>query len=998
MIVKDAPYVIVAGDGRFAAVVDRGRIAVLQISDGTLAGEYAIANGAQVAWLGSPSRLLVISPGPGYQTAQLIDPDPTPSELGEPVPEDETRVEATSRLAATVDDYALLLGAQGATLLQALGMKLALSRFLTLTVPSVAGTAGRRFVVAIGGTIEEWDPKQRAATRRVRLRIPVHNEITAVGGSDRRFWMITRDTPSRIDVIVDVNRGKPDAYDLPEPIASVARHPQRELLACIGRDTGRLYVLSLDGQLATRTVTVEGLDAIDSVAFCPGQTVAMVAARTGKPVMIVGLDGKPLGAAPAVQAGPAASSPRPPVRAVDDVEPPPRARPRVADEREPREPTPPAPAPDALSARSASSRSSHAEHDAQLERLRRVVVATVERALARDLASDTPGGDADDAVSDELRDARAALAQGTTALDLVCRDHEVDAIGAQVLLYVAAPALWGELARRYTVLANDPSRAVCDEHLLVQLLGDTFSRRELARALDPDAPLVRHGLVRVGERARPFQPLSADPIVVKLLAGDELGGDEPGIHRVDLDVPLDRVVAPPDVIERALADLAAAPAGRARVVVRGRTGSGRTTLLAALARHAGRSLAMIDVAPLVRDQRLCELSLLLLHANLRGWLPCVDGLDAIASDDAAARSVIRDVIRDHHGPVAVRLPHYLESPIEPDHVLVDLPSLSRTERAEQWRSALAEHGRTVRDLDALASRFVVGTGTIRRVAAIVARAAERDTDRAVDSAMRQHLAARLPAMATRVTQLASWTDVVLPGDVQNSIGELVARIRHRHTVFEAWGFDRLMTAPRGVTALLQGERGTGKTLVAGAIANDLGVDLYRIDLAGVLPTWSGETEQNLGKVFDAAEQAQAVLLLEQADVLVEKRAGGGERDVALAYLVQRFDACDGVVILTVNDGTAIDEPVARRVSAQVTLPFPDEAARERLWRVHLPDDLPVRGTLDLAALARQNQMSGGGIRDAALRAAFLAAAEGSPIAQEHLERAVRSELFETADR
>ncbi|HEU4614436.1 MAG TPA: hypothetical protein VFS15_20210, partial [Kofleriaceae bacterium] len=486
MIVKDAPYVIVAGDGRFAAVVDRGRIAVLQLPDGTLAGEYAIASGAQVAWLGSPSRLLVISPGPGYQTAQLIDPDPVPNELGEPMPEDETRVEATARLAATVDDHALLLGAQGATLLQALGMKLAPSRFLTLTVPSVAGTAGRRFVVAIGGTVEEWDPKQRAATRRVRLRIPVHNAITAVGGNERRFWMITRDTPARIDVIVDISRGKLDAYELPEPIASVARHPQRELLACIGRDTGQLYVLSLDGQLAPRAVAVEGLDAVDSVAFCPGQTVAMVAARAGKPVRIVGLDGKPLGAAPTVQAGAAASPPLPPVRAVDDVEPASRARPRDLSECEP---APAEPALDALSARPTSPRPSPSEHDAQLERLRRVVVATVERALARELA----GGDPDEPVSDELRDARAALAQGTTALDRVCREHEIDAIGAQVLLYVAAPALWGELARRYTALANDPSRAGCDEHLLVQLLGDTISRRELARALDPDAPLVRHG-------------------------------------------------------------------------------------------------------------------------------------------------------------------------------------------------------------------------------------------------------------------------------------------------------------------------------------------------------------------------------------------------------------------------------------------------------------------------------------------------------------------------
>jgi AAA+ superfamily predicted ATPase len=569
-----------------------------------------------------------------------------------------------------------------------------------------------------------------------------------------------------------------------------------------------------------------------------------------------------------------------------------------------------------------------------------------------------------------------------------------------VLLYVAAPALWGELAQRYGALANDPNRALCDEHLLGQLLGDTISRRELARALDPDAPLVRRGLVRVGERARPFQPLSVDPIVVKLLAGYDLGGDEPGLQRVDLGVALEHVVAPPAVIERALAELAGQPAGRARVVVRGRTGSGRRTLLAALARRAESSLAMVDVAALVRDGRLGELSLLLQHASLRGWLPCVDGFDAIASDDAGARSVVRDVIRDHHGPVAMRLPHHVQAPIDPDHVLVELSPLTAAERAEQWQAALSEHGRTVRDLDALAGRFVVGAGTIRRVATVVARGAERDTDRAADSAVRQHLGARLPSIATRVTQLASWSHVILPSEIQRSIDELVARVRHRHTVFDAWGFDRLMSASRGVTALFQGDPGTGKTLVAGAIASDLGVDLYRIDLARIVSTWSSAIEQDLGTMFDIAEQAQAVTLLEEADSLVATRAGTDERaaTVALAYLLQRLDASDGITIVTLNAGAVIDEPLARRMSAHVTLPFPDEAARERLWRVHLPDELPVRGTIDLAALARQNRMSGGDIRDAALRAAFLAAAESSPLTQEHLERAVRSELFEATDR
>ena len=1114
-VAGDSPRVIVAGDARFAAVIERGRVVVVELAGATPIAEYAIAADAQLAWLGVPSRLLVISRGPGYQTAELIDPAPVPGEL-DAVAEGETRVEATARIAATTDQHALLVGARGAMLVHVTGAKLVLSQFHTLKLPTLAGPAGRRFVAAIDGTIEEWDPARRAATRRVRLRIPLQNAITAVGGSERCFWMVTRDTPSRIDVIAHAGRGHSDAHELPEPIASVASHPQRDLLACIGRETGRLYVVALDGQLATGAIEVQGLDTVDSVAFCPGQTVAMVVARAGRPIRAVGLDGRfegrtapavrPVAVAMAVE-GPsteldASSRPlarelderaparslgreldeRAPARALgrelDEPSPPPLARTlvepmpprplgRALDEPSPSPPplargldepaapprplarteddsayrplVPPRPRPAprtttqqiaSLGTRSSAPRCSKGEYQALLEHYRRGIAALAVRAIARDwdsgrlafptqdrppheaevlgIAGRTSGlnasrlvaaTDALDEAKEQLRIARAALAERLSPLEVVCREYGVGTVGEQVLLHVVAPALWGELARLYGILANDPARTACDEHLLWQLLGDTVSRRELARELDVDAPLVRHGLLRAGDRPRPFQPLVANPILVKLLGGYDVDDDEPGIDRVDCGVTVDGVVAPGPVIERALADLAAAPAGLGRVVVRGRIGSGRRTLLAALARLAGRSLALIDVASLVRDKRLPALSTLLQHASLRGWLPCVDGLDTIASDDAASRSILRELIRDHHGPVAVRVPHHMQPPLDPDHVLIELPMLSTTERAEQWRAALTEHGLAVRELDTLAARFVVGTGTIRRVTAVVSRGVERDTDRAVEDAMRQHLESKLGTVATRVTRLATWSQVVLPTDIQDSIVELVARIRHRRTVFDTWGFDTLMATSRGVTALFQGGPGTGKTMVAGAIANELGLDLYRIDLSRVMSKWIGETEQNLGKVFDAAEEGQAVILFDEADSLFAKRTEvrtsvDRYANLEVNYLLQRLDSFEGVAILTTNFGTAIDQAFKRRMSVRLTFPFPDDEARERLWRVHLPEKLPIRGDLDLAGLARRYQMSGGYIRNAALRAAFLAAEEGTPLTQHLLERAVRAEFRE----
>jgi SpoVK/Ycf46/Vps4 family AAA+-type ATPase len=363
------------------------------------------------------------------------------------------------------------------------------------------------------------------------------------------------------------------------------------------------------------------------------------------------------------------------------------------------------------------------------------------------------------------------------------------------------------------------------------------------------------------------------------------------------------------------------------------------------------------------------------------------------------RANVREVLHDHVGPVTVRLPRHAQPPLEPGYVLIDLPDSTIAERAQQWRDALAPHRLAVKDPDELAARFTVGAGTIHTIAEAVARSAPESADAAIETSMRQHLETRLGTVATRVTRLATWSQIVLPADIRDSIVELIARVRHRRKVYDTWGFDQVITSARGLTALFQGGPGTGKTLVASAIANDLGLDLYRIDLSRVISKWIGETEQNLAKVFDAAEEGQALILFDEADSLFAKRTEvktsvDRYANLEVNYLLQRLDTFEGVAILTTNFGTAIDAAFKRRLSCRLTFPFPDDEGRERLWAVHLPAQMPRAGKLDLAGLARRYRMSGGYIRNAALRAAFLAAEENSPLTQDHLERAVRAEFRE----
>jgi SpoVK/Ycf46/Vps4 family AAA+-type ATPase len=269
----------------------------------------------------------------------------------------------------------------------------------------------------------------------------------------------------------------------------------------------------------------------------------------------------------------------------------------------------------------------------------------------------------------------------------------------------------------------------------------------------------------------------------------------------------------------------------------------------------------------------------------------------------------------------------------------------------------------------------------------------------VDGYIRQTRDVRLARYAYRVARLASWSSVVLPPDILDSLRELVARVRHGRQVYETWGMNRTVTTARGLTALFQGPPGTGKTLVAGVVARELGLDLYQVDLSKVMSKWIGETERNLATIFDAAEDGQVVLLFDEADSLFAKRTevrSSNDRyaNLEVNYLLQRLDSFEGIAILTTNSGNTIDQAFKRRLSFRLSFPFPDEETREQLWRAHLPPELPIGGPLTLDTLARKYQLSGGYIRNACLRAAFLAAQEETLLHQHHLERAVALEFAE----
>jgi SpoVK/Ycf46/Vps4 family AAA+-type ATPase len=255
---------------------------------------------------------------------------------------------------------------------------------------------------------------------------------------------------------------------------------------------------------------------------------------------------------------------------------------------------------------------------------------------------------------------------------------------------------------------------------------------------------------------------------------------------------------------------------------------------------------------------------------------------------------------------------------------------------------------------------------------------------------------KLGDYAKRVDVTQTWDDLVLPQDQMDAIKYLVARIRQRRTVYEQWGFAAKVGKGLGTSALFSGPPGTGKTMVAALIAKELGLELYQVDMAKITSKWIGETERNLAALFDAAEAGHAILLFDEADSLFGKRTdvkSSNDRYANLEtnYLLQRLESFTGICLLTTNHENAIDPAFQRRLSLHLRFDLPEAEEREQLWRAMLPAAAPVAPGLDVAGLARRFAMSGGYIRNAALRAAFMAADEGSAITTRHLECAAKLE-------
>ena len=335
------------------------------------------------------------------------------------------------------------------------------------------------------------------------------------------------------------------------------------------------------------------------------------------------------------------------------------------------------------------------------------------------------------------------------------------------------------------------------------------------------------------------------------------------------------------------------------------------------------------------------------------------------------------------------------------NLAVDVAKPTASEQVAVWQALVGEQSPD--SPGKLAAQFNLDLPAIRQLAQSVlekgdTKAEELDTE--LWQACQRSVRPRLDNLAQRIEPRVGWPDLVLPEVEQNLLYQIADQVGQRSRVYSEWGWGQRISRGLGINVLFAGTSGTGKTLAAEVLANHLRLNLYRIDLSAVVSKYIGETEKNLRRLFDAAEDGGVILFFDEADALFGKRSEVKDShdryaNIEVNYLLQRMESYGGLAILATNMKSALDPAFMRRLRFVVNFPFPGMVERKRLWQKVFPAHTPL-DKLDFERLARLN-LTGGNIYNVALNAAFMAASSDTPVTMPMLLSAARTE-FQKLDR
>lgn len=593
-----------------------------------------------------------------------------------------------------------------------------------------------------------------------------------------------------------------------------------------------------------------------------------------------------------------------------------------------------------------------------------------------------------------------------------------------ILLIALAPEIDLRYERLYAYIHDDVTRRRPSIDLALNILcSNAAEKLQQRERFAPDAPLLHHHLIDVfADSHHVNQPLLArffrldEQIVRFLLLDDSMDSRlAPFCRMVHPSVHQNNQLLPDEMCQRLQAIGTNQPQSSIRLIFEGPTDCGQAQAAASLASALDMRVLQVELGRLraaASQQTDDLLQAAVREAWLRGALLHIKGIASqIESTMADGFDALWLALRDTAIPFVIESETpWVSSAGKPLGVVTlhfSTPAIAQ--REYWWQQCLSQTAVTADDelISMLAQRYRLNFVQIQNAAKTglaMQWSAEYAKDKNVllghnnlsssAKAQTRHLLAKL---ALHIEPRRDWHDLVLPEDADTQLREICAQYVYRQQVLDGWGFGQKLSYGKGINVLFAGPSGTGKTMAAEIVANELGLDLYKIDLAGVVSKYIGETEKNLDRIFSAAKHANAVLFFDEADALFGKRTDVSDAhdryaNIEVSYLLQKMEQYDGLAILATNLRDNMDEAFIRRLAFSVYFPFPDEMQRLRIWQSIWPANAPLADEVDLEFIAREIKVSGGSIKNIALSAAYLAAAQSSPIVMHHLIHAANREF------
>jgi ATPase family associated with various cellular activities (AAA) len=609
--------------------------------------------------------------------------------------------------------------------------------------------------------------------------------------------------------------------------------------------------------------------------------------------------------------------------------------------------------------------------------------------------------------------------RGGVELPLVAlgRLFGLSAMEHDAIVICLAPELRRKYDRIYAYLQDDITRQRPSVDLVLELLYATEQERWRARSrLSAAAPLLRHGVLRpIDDPQSPSgasglaQFLALDPRICQFLLGDAgLDARLAGHARVYRS-PGPAWEPDPGGGERLLrlaAHLLEAGDPAPVCYLHGPAGAGKLALARRTSHRLGLALVSLDAGGLTGPDAELLLRLAFREGMLHGAALHLARADALLRDEARPLlAALAAAIEDYRRLVFLTGESDWtggDAGVGAHSVAVPLPDLSGS--ITIWRHSLTRHTEDAARWAAdLASRYQLPSARVQAAVRLAdnQRLMEPEpralTLADLSAACRQQSSQTLGQVAFKVRRRCGWDDLVLPPDRIAQLRDICDQVRHRHQVMYGWEFSAKLSHGTGLSVLFSGPPGTGKTIAAEVLANDLDVDLYKVDLSGVVSKYVGETEKNLSRIFAEARSSNAILFFDEADALFGKRTEVSDAhdryaNIETSYLLQKMEEYEGIVVLATNLRQNIDDAFTRRIRFIVEFPFPEADDRRRIWQTLFPPAAPLAADVDLARLAKELPVTGANIRNIVLNAAFLAAADGGSIGRSHILRGARQEF------